>query len=76
MFARRMRGKIKQNLFWAAIYDVAAIPIAAEALYPWLSVLLSPEWAALAMSASTMTPKRTRFKSRALIVTDAVHGFT
>ncbi|HET9881366.1 MAG TPA: hypothetical protein VFS81_06390, partial [Candidatus Binatia bacterium] len=64
------------NLFWAAIYDVAAIPIAAEALYPWLSVLLSPEWAALAMSASTMTPKRTRFKSKALIVTDAVHGFT
>jgi Cu2+-exporting ATPase len=53
--ARRVRGKIKQNLFWAAIYNVAAIPVAAGALYPSLGVLLRPEWAALAMSASTVT---------------------
>jgi P-type Cu2+ transporter len=53
--ARRVRGKIKQNLFWAAIYNIVAIPIAAGALYPSLGVLLRPEWAALAMSASTVT---------------------
>jgi Cu2+-exporting ATPase len=53
--ARRVHGKIKQNLFWAAIYNVIAIPIAAGALYPSLGVLLRPEWAALAMSASTVT---------------------
>ena len=53
--ARKVRGKIKQNLFWAAIYNVIAIPIAAGALYPSLGILLQPEWAALAMSASTVT---------------------
>jgi P-type Cu2+ transporter len=53
--ARKVRGKIKQNLFWAAIYNVIAIPIAAGALYPSLGILLRPEWAALAMSASTVT---------------------
>ncbi len=53
--ARRVRGKIKQNLFWAAIYNLVAIPVAAGALYPSLGVLLRPEWAALAMSASTVT---------------------
>ncbi|MEJ7840506.1 MAG: heavy metal translocating P-type ATPase [Rubrobacter sp.] len=53
--ARKVRGKIKQNLFWAAIYNVLAIPIAAGALYPSLGILLQPEWAALAMSASTVT---------------------
>ncbi len=53
--ARKVHGKIKQNLFWAAIYNLIAIPIAAGALYPSLGVLLRPEWAALAMSASTVT---------------------
>ena len=53
--ARKVRRKIKQNLFWAAIYNLIAIPIAGGALYPSMGVLLRPEWAALAMSASTMT---------------------
>ena len=52
--ARAVRGKIRQNLFWAAIYNVLAIPFAAGALYPAYRVLLSPEWAALLMSASTV----------------------
>jgi P-type Cu2+ transporter len=55
VLARRVRGKIKQNLFWAAIYNLIAIPLAAGVLYPSLGVLLKPAWAALAMSASTMT---------------------
>jgi Cu2+-exporting ATPase len=46
--------KMKQNLFWAAIYNVIAIPVAAGVLYP-LGVLLSPAFAALAMSASSIT---------------------
>jgi Cu2+-exporting ATPase len=55
VLARKVRDKIRQNLFWAAIYNLLAIPIAAGALYPALGVLLRPEWAALAMSASTVT---------------------
>jgi Cu2+-exporting ATPase len=53
--ARKVRGKIKQNLFWAAIYNLIAIPVTAGALYPSFGLLLRPEWSALAMSASTVT---------------------
>ncbi len=53
--AQKVRSKIKQNLFWAAIYNVIAIPIAGGVLYRSTGFLLRPEWAALAMSASTIT---------------------
>lgn len=55
VLSRKVRGKIKQNLFWAAIYNIIAIPIAAGLLYTSLGILLRPEWAALAMAASTIT---------------------
>ncbi len=54
VLARKVRGKIVQNLFWAAIYNLLAIPFAAGALYPAYGILLRPEWAALLMSASTV----------------------
>jgi Cu2+-exporting ATPase len=47
--------KMKQNLFWAAIYNLVAIPVAAGALYPSLGLMLRPEFGALAMSASSIT---------------------
>jgi Cu2+-exporting ATPase len=46
--------KMKQNLFWAAIYNLIAIPVAAGVLYPF-GILLRPEVGALAMSASSIT---------------------
>ena len=45
--------KMKQNLFWAAIYNVIAIPIAGGALYS-IGILLNPAIGALAMSASSI----------------------
>jgi Cu2+-exporting ATPase len=53
--AQQVRGKIKQNLFWAVIYNLVAIPIAAGTPYPSFGLLLRPQWAALAMNASTVT---------------------
>jgi len=46
--------KMKQNLFWASIYNLLAIPIAAGVLYPKFGILLRPEWAALLMSLSSI----------------------
>ena len=46
---------MRQNLFWAAIYNVVAIPIAAGVFYRSLGILLRPEFGALAMSASSIT---------------------
>lgn len=46
---------IKQNLFWAFIYNVIGIPVAAGALYPILGLTLNPMIGALAMSFSSVT---------------------
>ena len=46
--------KMKQNLFWASIYNVMAIPVAAGALYPSFGIELRPEWSALLMSLSSI----------------------
>ncbi|MHB8683123.1 MAG: heavy metal translocating P-type ATPase [Dehalococcoidia bacterium] len=46
--------KMRQNLFWASIYNVLAIPVAAGALYPSLRLELRPEWSALLMSVSSI----------------------
>ena len=46
--------KMKQNLFWAAIYNMLAIPVAAGVFYNSLGWTLRPEIAALLMSASSI----------------------
>ncbi len=46
--------KMKQNLFWAAIYNILAIPVAAGVFYTSLGWSLRPEIAALLMSASSI----------------------
>ncbi|OGH37596.1 MAG: copper-translocating P-type ATPase [Candidatus Levybacteria bacterium RIFCSPLOWO2_01_FULL_38_21] len=46
--------KMKQNLFWASIYNLLAIPIAAGVLYPNFQISLRPEISALLMSISSI----------------------
>ncbi|HBE82758.1 MAG TPA: cation-transporting ATPase PacS, partial [Blastocatellia bacterium] len=46
---------VKQNLFWAFIYNVIGIPIAAGVLYPLFGLLLSPVIASAAMSLSSVS---------------------
>jgi len=53
--ARRTLRVIKQNLFWAFIYNIVGIPVAAGALYPAFGILLSPILASAAMAFSSVT---------------------
>ena len=48
-------SNIKQNLFFAFIYNAAGVPIAAGVLYPAFGILLSPIIAAAAMSFSSVS---------------------
>jgi Cu+-exporting ATPase len=48
-------GNIRQNLFFAFIYNAAGVPIAAGALYPTFGILLSPIIAAAAMALSSVS---------------------
>jgi Au+-exporting ATPase len=52
--SRATMGNIKQNLFWAFVYNAALIPVAAGALYPAFGLLLSPIFAAGAMTMSSV----------------------
>jgi Cu+-exporting ATPase len=53
--SRATMNNIRQNLFFAFIYNAAGVPIAAGALYPFFGMLLSPVFAAAAMSLSSIS---------------------
>jgi Cu+-exporting ATPase len=53
--ARRTMRTMRQNLFWAFVYNVVGIPIAAGVLYPFFGVLLSPVIASAAMALSSVS---------------------
>jgi len=53
--ARRTMRTMRQNLFWAFVYNVVGIPIAAGALYPRFGLLLSPVLASAAMALSSVS---------------------
>lgn len=54
ILSRATLRNIRQNLFWAFVYNTALIPVAAGALYPTWGVLLSPVFAAGAMALSSV----------------------
>ena len=53
--ARRTLATMRQNLFWAFVYNVVGIPIAAGVLYPSTGLLLSPIIASAAMAFSSVS---------------------
>ncbi len=55
VLARKTMQTMKQNLFWAFVYNVVGIPIAAGVLYPAFGILLSPILASAAMAFSSVS---------------------
>ncbi len=55
MLSRATMRNIRQNLFFAFVYNAVGVPVAAGVLYPAIGVLLSPVIAALAMSFSSVS---------------------
>jgi Cu+-exporting ATPase len=53
--SRATMANIRQNLFFAFIFNALAVPIAAGVLYPWFGLLLNPMIASAAMSASSVS---------------------
>jgi len=53
--SRASMRNIKQNLFWAFIYNMVGVPVAAGVFYPFFGILLSPMIAAAAMSFSSVS---------------------
>jgi P-type Cu+ transporter len=53
--SRATMRNIRQNLFLAFAYNVLAVPVAAGLLWPLLGVLISPVWASVAMSLSSLS---------------------
>lgn len=52
---RATMRNIRQNLFFALVYNTAGVPVAAGILYPMFGILISPMFAAFAMSASSFS---------------------
>ncbi len=53
--SRATMRNIKQNLFFALVYNAAGVPVAAGILYPFFDILISPIFAAAAMSLSSVS---------------------
>ncbi len=69
--SKRTMRTIKQNFFWAFVYNSVLIPVAAGALYPFAGILLSPVLAGAAMAGSSVSVvtnslRLRRFRARPL----------
>jgi Cu+-exporting ATPase len=53
--SRATMSNIRQNLFFAFVFNALAVPIAAGILYPWLGLLLNPMIASAAMAMSSIS---------------------
>jgi len=55
LLSRRTMANIRQNLFFAFVYNLLGVPLAAGVLYPFFGILLNPMFAAAAMSFSSVS---------------------
>lgn len=53
--AKATMRKVKQNLFWAFVYNTLGIPLGAGLFYPFIALIISPEWAGLMMAVSSVS---------------------
>ena len=67
--SRATMRNIRQNLFFALIYNAAGVPVAAGVLFPFFGILISPMFAAFAMSASSISVIINSLRLRSLDVT-------
>jgi Cu+-exporting ATPase len=68
--SRATMRNIRQNLFFAFIYNAAGVPLAAGALYPAFGLLLSPAIAAAAMALSSVSVIANALRLRAINLQD------
>ena len=66
--ARATMRNIRQNLFFAMAYNASGVPVAAGLLYPFLGILISPMFAAFAMTASSISVVLNSLRLRSLRV--------
>ncbi|HKA74283.1 MAG TPA: haloacid dehalogenase, partial [Xanthobacteraceae bacterium] len=65
--AATMRN-IRQNLFFAFVYNAAGVPIAAGVLYPFFGIVLSPVIAAAAMALSSVSVVANALRLRRMVL--------
>ncbi|MBI0435920.1 MULTISPECIES: heavy metal translocating P-type ATPase [Acetobacterales] len=70
LLSRAVMRNIRQNLFFAFVYNAAGVPLAAGVLYPVLGLLLSPIVAALAMALSSVSVIGNALRLRAVRLQD------
>jgi Cu+-exporting ATPase len=64
--SRAVMGNIRQNLFFAFVYNLAGVPLAAGVLYPAFGLTLSPQVSALAMALSSVSVVGNALRLRAV----------
>jgi len=71
--SKAVMGNIRQNLFFAFIYNALGVPIAAGVLYPLAGILLSPIIAAAAMALSSVSVISNALRLRSVRLVDPKH---
>jgi cation transport ATPase len=68
MLSQGTMRNIRQNLFFAFVYNFLGVPVAAGVLYPWFGILLSPMFASAAMALSSVSVIANALRLRAVKV--------